>query len=320
MAASRFFYHSFPRIRNSKEDEFTRAIQIIESVIDRGLLLTPERFDFHEELENGTLSNTMFVIQNRMSLTELEPSELIQHSKTFGSFSFEWAPDTLLQMGAIPVFYIPLKNIAGAHEALGCSMLARLCDIQKLLTRLDEMNKLVQQSSLSNHILDITNNGIPVAQTRCTVGGASDLLQMLQAEMQPIPILLGAVRGISNLFYPVDNEKYTEPLGYYRQREWRLVAGVIRLGKPVTVNVESDDINALLRIDNEFFAHEMDFSDGRRMRAVECQLYKTFRGAPIVQSIRKLICPRKAMQAVHETLKRKNIELDVVALEEYAAY
>lgn len=165
MVAPRFFYHSFPRIRNSGEDEIARAIQIVESVIDRGLLLTPERLEFREELENGTLSNPNYIIQKRMSFTELEPSELIQHSKTFGSFSFEWAPDTLIQMGAIPVFYVPLKSIAGQHDALACSMLARLCDVQILLTRLEQLNTLVQQSSLSNNLLNTTNNGVPVTQT-----------------------------------------------------------------------------------------------------------------------------------------------------------
>lgn len=315
MGVSRYFYHSFPR----GADANARALPILESILERGLLLTPERIEFREELSSNTLSEPWYAMQKRISFTELAPPELIDHAATFGPFSIEWDIQVLMQMGAIPVFYVPLRFNAGSHEAIACAMLARLGEVQELLVRLEALDTHTRQTANKAELLNVTNNGVVVAQTRCTIGAAEDLLQMLQTEIQPISALTGAIRALSGYFYPVDHEKYTGLLGYYRQREWRLLANMVRLGIPVTVPVEAADVEALLRINNEFFGREVEFPTGRKIRARECQLYRTFRDKPIIQTARKLICPITSMAEARRLLEQKGVTLEVVAMEEYAA-
>jgi len=314
---SRYFYHSFPR--DGGTDVSARALAILESVLNRGLLLTPERIEFREELSNGTLSEPWYVMQKRLCFTELEPRELPQHASTFGPFSFEWDIATLIEMGAVPVFYVPLRSTTGANDGVACSMLARLGEIQQLLVRLEGLDTLVRQTPNHKDLLNITRDDVPEVQTRCTVGGAHDLLQMLQTGMQPISALTSSLRALSGYFYPTDHPKYTDLLGYYRQREWKLLANIIHRGVPVTVPVNEQDIEALIRIDGEFFEREVDFPSGRKKRVRECQLYKTFREAPIAHTVRKFICPQNSMTEVQRLFDARNVRLEIVAIEGYAA-
>ncbi|HEX9392648.1 MAG TPA: hypothetical protein VF928_15160 [Usitatibacteraceae bacterium] len=313
---SRYFYHSFPR---GAGDLSACALSIFESILDRGLLLTPERIEFREELSNDTLSKPLLLMQKRISFTELEPRELPQHALTFGPFSLEWDITTLIQMGAIPVFYVPLKATPGSFDGVASAMLARLAEIQELLVRLEGINTLVNQTLNKAELLNITKNGIPVMQTQCTVGGAQHLLQFLQAEIQPISALTGAIRALSGYFYPIDHEKHTELLGYYRQREWRLLANNVWRGTPLTVPTSESDVKSLRQINDSFFGREVEFPTGSKILASECHLYKTFRGTPVIEAARKLICPKASITAVTSLLNAKRVKLEIVAMEEYAA-
>lgn len=286
MQTARFFYHSFPR--DGGPDASARALATLQSVIERGLLLTPERLEFREELSNGGLSPPWYVMQKRISFTELETRELPRHALTFGSFSLEWDIKTLIEMGAIPVFYVPLRSTAGAVDGFASAMLARLGEIQTLLERVESLRD------------------------------APNVLRELQAGIQPASVLVNALRTIAGYFYPTDHPEYTSLLGYYRQREWRLLGNWVRKGIPVTVPVSENDVEALLRINPEFFGEEIEFRSGRQMRARGCQLYKTFREASVLQSIRRLICPRTSMVDVEGLLRERRVKLKVVALEDYA--
>ena len=312
---ARHFYHSFPR----GNDAELRGLDVLESVLDRGLLLTPERIEFREELSNGSLSQPWYAMQKRMSFTELEPRELPQHCHTFGPYSLEWDIATLIGMGAIPVFYVPLRSVPGSHSAVACSMLARIGEIQKLLVRLDDLETLVRESANQAELLTVTKDGSPMAQTRCSVGGAADLLTMLQHGIQPLSALTGALRALAGYFYPTDHERYTDLLGYYRQREWRLLANILHLGKPITVEVTKEDIEALLRINDEFFGRELDFPTGRKKRVEECQLYKTYCARPVIDTVQRLICPRSSSAKVVEIFESRDVRVPVVAIEDYAA-
>ncbi len=101
----RYFYHSFPR-RNHTQD---RGIRVLNSIIQYGLLLTPELVQ--AALPNDP-ENPFCIFQQRISFTELAPSELQQHAETFGAFAIEFEIEKLLQIGALPVFYFPVQSPA----------------------------------------------------------------------------------------------------------------------------------------------------------------------------------------------------------------
>src|SRR5262245_55986431 len=133
MPAETFFYHSFPRPRAGNPEQL--GLHILGSILDRGLLLTPEKFEFREALVGGSTSPPWQIFQKRICFTELSPQQLGEHAKTFGKFAIEFDIPVLRRMGAVPVFYIPLNS--EGTEGAAAAMLARLGEIQTLLTRVE---------------------------------------------------------------------------------------------------------------------------------------------------------------------------------------
>jgi hypothetical protein len=317
MTASRFFYHSFPR--RAADEGYSRALSILESVLKRGLLLVPERIEFQEELADGSFSAPWHIMQKRICFTELHPQELAGHAERFGSFALEWEITTLIEMGAIPCFYVPLRASANSNDGVASAMLARLGEAQELLVRLEKLDALIRQSTDKDELLNVTRNGEAVGATQCTVAAARDLLQAVQMGIQPISALTAALRVLAGYFYPTDHPTYTDLLGYYRQREWKVLANMNNGGTPVTVQVDDHESAELLAVDNEFFGRELDFPTGRKARVSGCQLYKTFRGAPVINSVRRLVCPKGAVSDVVRLLESHGVNLEVAAIEDLSA-
>jgi hypothetical protein len=71
------------------------------------------------------------------------------------------------------------------------------------------------------------------------------------------------LRTMASCFYPTENPKYTDPLHYYRQREWRVVAGppFIYNGEPCSRVATSQQAQMLLEIDRDFFSKRLSFFD-----------------------------------------------------------
>jgi hypothetical protein len=258
-------------------------------------------------------------MQKRICFTELDPKELAAHATKFGPFAFEWDISTLIEMGAIPCFYVPLKGTPGSYDGTASAMLARLGEVQELLVRLENMDATARNASDTQEVLKLTRNGEVIGEIQCTVGAARDLLDAVQGGIQPLSALTAAVRALSGFFYPTDHPTYTDLLGYYRQREWKLLANLNHRGVPVTVPVDQQDVAALLDIDTEFFGRELEFPTGRKSRVSQCQLYKTFRGVAIVNSVRRVICPREVIAEVSQMLEANGARLNVVAIESFAA-
>jgi hypothetical protein len=95
-------YHSSPRI--APLDELNVGWQVFLSVLDLGLLLTPEHITYpvvsHRDLDVrwGT-----FVDQLRCCFTLLDETELVDHAAVFGAFSVEFEVSDLRSMGAFPL-------------------------------------------------------------------------------------------------------------------------------------------------------------------------------------------------------------------------
>jgi hypothetical protein len=74
------------------------------------------------------------------------------------------------------------------------------------------------------------------------------------------------------LFYPTDNAHRNDELGYYRQREWRLVASNIGIqGRSLTRPLSGTEIADLERIDSEFWSRKLTV-DSKTYRRSELAL------------------------------------------------
>lgn len=313
----RHFYHCFPR--RGGIDSTAHAVSVLSSIVERGLLLTPERIPLRESLADGSTGPESFIFQKRLCFTELTRPELASHCEAFGPIAIEWRIHTLIEIGAIPVFYVPLRETPFSNDGTASSMLVRLGEVQELLSRLESLQQVAARSANPAELLHITRNGTVVANTSCTVGAAQDLLHYLGTGIQPIGSLTAAIRFLFGYFYPTDNQKYTGLLGYYRQREWRLLANAINRGIPITEEVSTRDIEALKRIDPQFFERELDFPTGRQTIAQQCHLMRSFRGEPVLRSASRIIVPDAMLEPVRTLLSDSKLEIEVAPLEQYGA-
>ena len=294
----RYFYHSFPRRSNGEQDEIERGLRILMSMVKSGLLLTPEHDYWQESLSDGTLSDKKPIIQIRACFTELEESKLGDHSEYFGHFALEFAEPTFRQLGAIPVFYIPRPPIENPGlESLGAMMLCRVAEIQGLLNRLAMLEGLVNQTKDKSSCIKIPNQETgALEEIQMTACGAQDLISFLKQKSEPISTLRNSLQGLSGFFYPTENLCYTESLGYYRQREWRIVERMIELQKEQCRKLTNDETNDLLQLDQEFFVKEHNYKDGPARRVDKCRYIEALAGKSFMRHVNRVIVPPEAFE------------------------
>jgi hypothetical protein len=290
----RYFYHSFPRRFTGKpEEELKKGLEILRAMRDFGLVLTPEITNWQECLANGSLGPPWTVIQKRCSFTELGPSELRAHCEQFGHFSIEFSPLEFRKLGGIPVFYVPRSVTSGSGpDSLGSAMLARIGEIQRMLSRLVALSGLIANTNDKTQFVGIEQQGAGKSFSRASLGAAEDIIALLTAGSQPAEALENALRLFAGFFHPTEDERFTGPLGYYRQREWRLLANIRGLTDCAPT---AEMVDRLLSIDGDFFGKEMAFFTGLRRRADECRLFPQLDGKAILSYASRIVVPKDAV-------------------------
>ena len=100
---------------------------------------------------NGGLGRLVDLWQKRMCLTELRPQELREHSSHFGPFALEFALEEFLQMGGMPVFYLPaVPDVPRGNEGLGATLMTRLAEVNAILQRIEALADFGRQSADKN--------------------------------------------------------------------------------------------------------------------------------------------------------------------------
>jgi len=275
-----------------------------------GLLLTPEIIEWPDVPSKGSPLAPWYVATKRCSFTELTPVELLQHADFFGHFAIEFDIQVLRSLGAIPVFYLPQTSSTNAGaETLATAFVACIGEIEILFDRLSQLEELARSNPNKDERLRVNH------ETRCSVGGAEDLLSFLTEGNQPVINLHGALQALSGLFYPAEDLNYTNLLGYYRQREWRILANMAKDGVELTRSLDAGEMQSLLELDPEFFSEQLLFRTGIYYRRVDqCKLFEQLDGNPIIRYARRVIVPAVAVARAKEILN-KSSSPPVVALE-----
>lgn len=312
----RYFYHSFPRRqREQPADELDTGMQVLMSIAASGFLLTPEITEWREPRDNGSFGKPWKVIQKRCCFTELAPDELAEHSEHFGKFSIEFDVRTFRQIGGIPVFYLPRATDDDVGlESLAAALIARIGEIQILLNRLADLEKLVATTEDKGQRLVILKNEQQF-HTRCSLGGAEDVIGMLTHDAQGVDILRNALRALSAFFYPAEDFRYTGLLAYYRQREWRFIANMAKHGHDLDRDLTDQEKDNLMALDGDFFGRNIDFFTGTYRRVDQCRLFSELSGKSLLQYARRIIVPADAIAAANELLG-DFYHVPVVSLEE----
>jgi hypothetical protein len=289
-------YHSFPR-RHKNETE--KGLEILESIIKSGLLLTPEVFGFKEELTEGKFGEEITFFQKRVCFTEIKEAELIEHSKKFGCFTLEWDLETLNKAYINPVYYLPTDKNEKVWGGASGAIIARLCEIQEVLTFIDDLKSQIALDPQNIKVSDVKNGLVHFNNSDKKT--LSDLLKHLERNRQPIDQQLAALQTLCTMFYPIENSEKGEELGYYYQREWRIFDGAVLNGRSLTEELTQEEMEWLENFDKKFYSEIIRFHSGYYKRVLKCKYLRKIGNKPVIETVRRIL--------VHKTIKESAINL-----------
>jgi hypothetical protein len=274
------FYHSFPRPKHG-QDGIKKGLAILESFIKNGFLMVPETISYKRDKDDdNSLPPECLITQSRFCLTQIDIGELKAHEKHFGCFHLEFTNQNTYALGAMPVFYLPVSDPEKTEwplKTLAVSYLSRLFEIQSIIEYIQLFSKKIKDKKDTDSIpIDWEKNTVEVKKLRY-------VLEIITQKLRPqgawdkadienlMDRLLGALQGVSSLFYPTDKdmEGDFDELYYFRQREWRIYAGVCVDGKDHHHGLSKKEMAALKAMDQRFFGKEIVYATGEKRSRVE---------------------------------------------------
>jgi hypothetical protein len=255
----RFFFHSFPRLRygETRDAQIAKGLLIADSLLQNGLLLSPENYEIPIVAPNGAVVDRLKATQRRACFTELESQGLPSHAALFGPFALVYRIEDLRRLGALPVFYIPLETQGANLSGLATELLSGFIDASRIISSLVMVRRHLAQSPTLK--LDYRGRSVEFSPD------AWDAIKffidtLMDSARTDAGVTESRLRAISSCFYPTENPKYTEPLHYYRQREWRIVAGSFTFkGHEPSTKATAEQVSTLLGIDSDFFSKQLSF-------------------------------------------------------------
>src|SRR5579871_413235 len=265
----RRFFHSFPRPKKNESPDATlaRGLWLLEGMKQLGLVLAPEVVNSAVSLLGA---NSLSFLQRRASFTELSFSDLPEHSATFGPISLSFDIAALRDAGATPVIYIPQGSanspvsliatfcVNGAYHTKGV-----LSQLQHLKEASDpelvsQQHKMPVSPEYEINLQNTAPDASIAAQYKVRASVIRDVLQYVGYRNIPFDHSTAILGYFLNIFYPTDNAYRSDQLGYYRQREWRLVASDIGIkGRPIVRDLSGAEKAKLEEIDPEFWRREL---------------------------------------------------------------
>ena len=280
----KYFYHSFPRPRDgeSRGEVADRGWTILTSIRRAGLILAPEIVEWRTPVSIGSPS-PIRLLQRRICFTELSRDEVGRHAERFGPFALEFDIATLRRAGALPVIYMPQAMSEQDYlTLLGPFVVSHLAHIRHTMAQFESLNRWNDPNRIAAEFPGATrmaadcvvtlrngdeSRGI-VQEFRVPWSAIRDFLRFLAFENAPFDAMNGAISIAQSLFYPSDDDHGGEELGYYRQREWRIVADYRLNGVERGRSLRDDEKTVLAGIDCAFWTGEL-MNDGKTFARVD---------------------------------------------------
>ncbi len=350
----RFMYHNFPR-RRTTDDPVAKGLAILKLIVSNGLLLTPEVEHWRDSKTAPSPAEDYVAVARRCCFTELAEKEVLRHAEYFGSFALEFESRVLVDLGAMPVFYVPRTTGTDGYGP-GPALVTQLAHVQELVSRINEFRRFaaiaadVQPAApvlgvsdtrgglvLSVPGLDITVivpreiidrarqvnprfNFVPPATPQTfglTAAALNSLLNLLHWGIHDPDVLTGTIKALGSLFY--STERADDPfLSHYRQREWRIIGGVRKNGREVSAPISEELRRALLELDAGFFGRTIYLPIGAKTLVDECEAFGGPSSvSPLVHAIRRVLAPASVLAGA-AAIFAPHPGVDVVAIESLA--
>lgn len=316
---NRRFFHNFPRPRAGEDAAATlkRGIAILTSIKNVGLVLAPEVVKWDIQVIAGK-NEPLRLLQRRASFTELSLPELALHSRAFGPISLSCDIGKLREIGAMPVIYAP-QGVAG--NAL--SQIATFCvngvhHTRLVLTQLQRLKEM-SNPELTAHryrqpvdsdykliLQNPDNTGNTVASYDVPALLVQQVLAHVSFNSIPFNHSIAILDVFANIFYPTDNAHAGDQLGYYRQREWRLIASDIAFdGKPMCRSLTPQEVSALEGIDSEFWTKKLEIDGRREKRSAFALIYDPIPSWNFLDLVECVYVPADAIDQVRDIVGTK---------------
>jgi hypothetical protein len=341
------FYHSFPRPKPG-QDGIQKGLKILENFLKNGILLVPEVIKYPLGKNNqNEKPDEYYVVQSRFCITQIDISELKAHEEHFGGFHIEFTNDSAYSLGAMPVFYLP-KPEQGVSELslkrLASGYLYRLHELKTLCRYIQELDEMIK-SEKDQATIPVKGKNRATGKTELyyvNLKQLRDVLDMLTMNMTVsrtvngegannitacMDSVLGALLGITSLFYPTDKDyggEY-EDLYNFRQREWRITAGISVNGKRLDRELTLGEKKILMSIDSRFFEKEITYTDGIVRSLVEGCYYmpsvlceteiktgekteKKIGWKPVQEFVKRIIVPKEALEKARAVAEQNHFD------------
>ena len=279
-----------------------RAIAILALIRKIGLVLAPEVIEW-DLSPLGLSKMPLRTLQRRMCFTEIAPAELSEHSNLFGPLALSFNTVKLREAGAMPVIYVP-QGLSSPLSQLAIFCVNGAQHTKAVLGQLQQL-KEVSDPQLAeikfghpvdpNCVLNLRNidpEGDVVASYSVPVVHAQQLLQHIGFNNIPFDHSIGILEVFLNMFCPTDNSYNGEFLGYYRQREWRIIAGDVRLnGRAMGRELTSAEKKEVIAIDPFFWSRPLFINGNKICRLDLALLYEPIIGWNVFDHMESIYAP-----------------------------
>jgi hypothetical protein len=315
----RHFFHSFPRpkVDESKDATLERGLSILAFMKEFGLVLAPEIVKWDVSVISGH-DKQLDILQRRACFTELSVAELPSHSGIFGPIALSFDLAKLRSAGATPVIYVPQGVEASALSQIGIFCANGAYHTQHVLSQLNSLKELSDPVLAAkkfgrpvdpNYELHLQNSdsvGNVVAKYTIPASSVHDVLQYVGFNNIPFDHSIGVLNVFLNMFYPTDNTHTGDELGYYRQREWRLIAGDIHLnGRSIGRSLSEPEITRLQEIDRHFWTRELMVDGVARQRSSLALVYEPVPNWNFFELVETIFVPEYAVERVRAIFGNK---------------
>ncbi len=232
-------------------------------------MLAPEVVTWNIGFTNGE-KEKVAILQQRACFTELGATELAKHSAVFGPISLSFDIGKLRGIGATPVIYSPQGVADNPLSQIGALCVRGAYHTKYVLEQLQGLReasdpelaiKKFGHPLAPNCKITLKNtdpSGTVVAQSDVLASDINNIMQHVGYRNIPFDHSVGILSVFLNMFYPTDNTFSGDELGYYRQREWRLIGGPAINGRAMGRKLNAAEHSRLVDIDQKFWCREIE--------------------------------------------------------------
>lgn len=312
----RRFFHSFPRPHPNESQDATlhKGLSILSAMRQHGLVLAPEVVIW-KGLPNANDAGPFRILQRRISFTELSPTELPAHCSRFGPLALSVDISALREAGALPVIYIPQSINTSVLSTIGTFCVFGAFHTRYVLEQLNALKLLSDREHIheqferpvdADYTLNLINTaptGEVAARYDIPASLVRDVFSYVGYRNIPFDHSAGLLQVFLNMFYPTDNTYSGDVLGYYRQREWRFVAGDFHInGQPIGRPLAESAINDLNSIDRRFWTTNLDVNGSPVERSKLALVYKPTSDWDIFKIVNAIFAPKSAVKKVRSIM------------------